>query len=88
LSSRRCEFEIISTILDLSKDGAKKTEILYKGNFSHTRLKSYLTYLINKDVLEEKTTQDNGQSSKYYLTTEKGKNLLQHINKTLSYLEE
>ena len=37
--------EIISKILDLSKDGAKKTEILYQGNFSYMQLKSYLNML-------------------------------------------
>jgi len=88
VNNRRCEFEIISTILDLSKNGAKKTEILYKGNFSHTRLKGYLTFLINKNFVEEKTIQDNGQSSNLYIITNRGKNLLIDINKALSHFDE
>ena len=31
---RRSEIEIIGEILQLTKDGAKKTEILYKSNMS------------------------------------------------------
>ena len=88
MKNRRSEFEIISIILDLSKTGAKKTEILYKGNFSHNRLKGYLTYLINKNFMEQKTLQDNGQSNSYYITTDRGKNLLIDINRALSHFEE
>lgn len=88
MNNRRCEFKIISTILDLSKNGAKKTEILYKGNFSHTRLKGYLNFLINKNFMEQKTIQDNGQSNSYYITTKRGKNLLIDINKALSHFDE
>jgi predicted transcriptional regulator len=88
VNNRRSEFEIISKILDISKYGAKKTEILYKGNFSHTQLTSYLTFLINKDILEEKTKNENGQNCKYYIITEKGIDLLGDINKTLSHLKK
>jgi predicted transcriptional regulator len=86
MNNRRSEFEIIGKILDLSKNGAKKTELLYKGNFSYTQLTGYLTFLVNKDILEERTVKDNGQTSRRYITTEKGQNLLRNINKTLSYL--
>ena len=88
LNNRRGEFEIISTILDLSKNGAKKTEILYKGNFSHNRLREYLTLLITKNFMEKKTIQDNGQSSNYFIITDRGKNLLIDINKALSHFDE
>ena len=86
MNNRRSEFEIIGKILDLSKNGAKKTELLYKGNFSYTQLTGYLTFLVKKDILEERTVKDNGQTSRRYITTEKGQNLLRNINKTLSYL--
>ncbi len=88
MNNRRSEFEIIGTILDLSKNGAKKTEILYKGNFSHIQLTDYLTFLIKRDVLEEKTIKDDEQNCKHYITTEKGKDLLGDINKTLSHLQK
>ena len=86
--NRRSEFEIIGTILDLSKNGAKKTEILYKGNFSHIQLTKYITFLVKRDVLEEKNIKYNEQNSKHYRITEKGKDLLGDINKTLSHLQK
>jgi len=88
MNNRRSEFEIISTILDLSKNGAKKTEILYKGNFSHARLKDYLTFLISYNFMEQKTIENNGQSNYYYIITQKGKNFLIDINRALSYFDE
>ena len=85
MENRRSEFEIIGKILDLSKNGAKKTEILYKGNFSYTQLTRYLTFLIKKDILVVKITKDDGYNSKSYKITKKGQDLLENINKTLSY---
>jgi len=88
LNNRRSRLEIINNILILSKNGAKKTEILYKGNFSYARLTAYLNYLINRDILEEKTINDNGSSYKYYIITQKGIDLLGNIDKTLSFLQK
>jgi len=83
LNNRRSEIEIISKILHLSKNGARKTEILYQGNLSYMQLQSYLSYLIEKNILEEKEIKDNGSSHKSYITTEKGCNLLSDIQKIL-----
>ncbi len=88
MNNRRSEFEIIGNILDISKNGAKKTEILYKGNFSYSQLTGYLTFLLKRNILEEKTTKDRVNNNKYYISTKKGKDLLGNINKTLSYLQE
>ena len=38
--------------------------------------------------MEQKTIQDNGQSNNYYITTNRGKNLLADINKALSHFDE
>lgn len=46
VNTRRSEIEIISKILDLSKSGAKKTEILYRGNLSYMQLQKYLPFLV------------------------------------------
>jgi predicted transcriptional regulator len=88
VNNRRSEFEIIGRILDISKNGAKKTEILYKGNFSYSQLTGYLTFLLNRKILEEKTTKNNTNNGKYYIITQKGKDLLGNINKTLSFLKK
>ena len=68
--------------------GARKTEILYQCNLSFTQLNSYLTFLIDKDILEEKTMSNYENSrDKFYRTTEKGYTLLEDINKVLYYFK-
>jgi len=79
--------EIISKILDLSKDGAKKTEILYYGNLSYMQLKSYLNFLIKNGILEEKEVKDNDNTHKLYKPTEKGLVFYSDIKKVLSHLD-
>ena len=87
VNNRRSEFDIINEILKLSKNGAKKTEILYQGNLSYVQLKNYLLFLIEKEILEEKIVKNGNGYSKIYHITEKGDNLLNDINKTLSYFK-
>ena len=86
VNNRRSELDIISKILDLSKSGAKKTEILYRGNLSYTQLQSYLPFLIEKDVLEERIVKNNGSSYRSYRITEKGLGLLQDIKRVYAHL--
>ena len=69
VNGRRSEFEIIKKILDLSKDGAKKTKLLYQGNLSYNQLKNYLLILVEKNILEINLVNDNGKSNKYYKLT-------------------
>ena len=87
-NKRRSEIQIIKEILDLSKNGAKKTEILYQGNMSFSQLQNYLSYLIEKKIIEENISyQQNGSRNKVYVTTKKGNDLLENINSLYSYLE-
>jgi len=88
LNKRRSGIEIIGEILDLSKKGAKKTEILYQNNMSFSQLQNYLSFLIEKNILKESfITNDNGIKSKVYITTEKGDGLLENINRLYTYFE-
>ena len=86
VNNRRSELEIIAEILTLSKEGAKTTEILYRGYLSYTQLKQYIPYLIERNIIEEQTINNSKGQSKIYVTTDRGQNLLVNINKTLSYL--
>lgn len=87
-NKRRSEIQIIKEILDLSKNGAKKTEILYQGNMSFSQLQNYLSYLIEKKVIEENIYyKENGSSNKVYITTKKGNDLLEDIKSVYSYFE-
>ena len=87
-NKRRSEIQIISDILCLSKNGAKKTEILYKNNMSFSQLNNYLSVLLDKNIIEEIITQNNnGKYNKIYRTTENGNDLLDDINKIMMYFE-
>ena len=87
-NKRRSEIQIIAEILDLSKNGAKKTEILYQNNMSFSQLQSYLSFLLEKNIIKESyITKDNGIKNKVYITTGKGNDLLEDINKLLMYFE-
>lgn len=85
-NNRRSEIEIIGEILTLSRDGARKTEILYQGNLSYTQLQGYLPFLLEKNILEESIADNNGNSYKLYKTTEKGLGLLQDIKRVYVHL--
>jgi predicted transcriptional regulator len=85
-NNRRSEIEIVSEILTLSRDGVKKTTILYQNNLSYTQLQNYLPFLLEKKFLEEITVEDNGNSYKSYKTTDNGLKLLEDIQKVISHL--
>ena len=85
-NKRRSGIEIIGEILSLSKGGARKTEIIYQCNLSFTQCINYLSFLLDKNILEEKIIVNNvGSKDKYFKTTDKGHTLLDEINKTLYY---
>ena len=87
VKNRRTGIEIIENILRLSHNGARKTELLYQGNFSYTQLQGYLAFLLENDILEEIVSNNNGRVNRIYINTEKGNNLLEDINKLLTYFE-
>ena len=87
INNRRSELEIIGKILTLSKNGAKKTELLYQGNFSYTQLGCYLSFLVEKNFIEENKIKNNGNSSKYFKSTDKGNIFLKDINKVIEHLQ-
>jgi len=87
-NKRRSELQIIEDILNLSRNGAKKTEILYQSNMNFSQLKNYLSVLLKNDILKENIiTNNNGKFNKIYTTTKKGNNLLEDINKINLYFE-
>ena len=80
VNSRRSELDLIGEILVLSKEGAKKTELLYQANLSYMQLQKYLPFLVEKNILEEHVVKNNGYLHRLYKTTEKGLDLLNDIN--------
>ncbi|MEM0466906.1 MAG: winged helix-turn-helix domain-containing protein [Candidatus Thermoplasmatota archaeon] len=88
VQKRRSEIQIIGEILDISKNGVKKTELLYQSNMSFTQLQQYLDFMIKKNILRENVViNHHGEPNKVYVTTPKGNELRTMIHKTLSYFE-
>jgi len=73
LKGRRGKLEIIAEILYIAREGVGKTEIVYKANLNFIRVKRYLSYLEEKGLIEN--------SSSEYKTTEKGKDFLRDYQK-------
>ncbi len=82
INNRRSEIEIINEILNLAKDGTRKTRILYQTNLSYTQLQVYLSFLLKSNILK----MENNNSVKTYKTTEKGLAVMENINKVLKDL--
>jgi len=62
---KRSRFEIIMDILKICMGGARKTEIVYRGNLNFKMLKKYLAELQKCGFIEERDglfyTTDNGR---------------------------
>ena len=76
---RRGGFEIIVDILTAAMEGAKKTEIVYKANLNFKRAGNYLSYLEERQLIENMGDE--------YRTTEKGKEFLRDYQKMMERLE-
>jgi predicted transcriptional regulator len=83
---RRSELDIITDILEMSKNGTSKTKILYTVNMSYSQLMNYLPFLIEKNVLEEILVKKDNKYSIRYKTTIRGIRLLDSAKKTLDFL--
>jgi predicted transcriptional regulator len=62
----------MADILEISKEGTLKTQIMYKANLSFTQLNDYLSFMVNNDLM----IQTNLEGREIYLITEKGSDFL------------
>jgi predicted transcriptional regulator len=62
--------DIAAAILEIAKDGAIKTRIMYSAFLSFPQLKEYLELLTEQGLLE------HNKEDKIYTTTDKGKRFL------------
>ncbi|UCE29919.1 MAG: hypothetical protein JSV85_02310 [Candidatus Bathyarchaeota archaeon] len=79
---RRDRLFIIAEILDIAKDGALKTQIMYKANLSFAQLNTYLNLLLETELLE--LTKRNRKS--IYQTTKKGVEYMQNYKEIIETL--
>lgn len=86
MAQKRNKIEIIYDILNSIKDKNNKikiTHILYKANLSHTKLKEYLTDLLDKELIEEFIE----KKQKYFRLTEKGQEYIQKLKQMKTFMK-
>ena len=74
---------IIAKILEITKKGARKTQIMYKANLSFTQLNEYLPYLLNKKLI---SLTCNG-NTEIYAITKNGIDFLKKHNELIKLLK-
>ncbi|MGB5099929.1 MAG: winged helix-turn-helix domain-containing protein [Methanothrix sp.] len=75
---KRNKHQIFSEILEICRNGANKTRIVYQANLNFKTANPYLKVLIEKHLI----TLDQGE----YQTTQEGMNLLESINQVTEKL--
>ena len=83
-SKRRDKLGIMAEILEIAKNGALKTQIMYNANLSFAQLSEYLEYMLKISLIERL----NAQGKEVYLTTEKGSDFLQRHCELTELLKE
>lgn len=84
-SKRRDKLSIMAEILEISKEGTLKTQIMYRANLSFAQLNDYLKFMLKTGLL--KKFRANGKD--VYVATEKGVDFLQrHFELTELLTEE
>jgi predicted transcriptional regulator len=77
----RERYKIIAHMLNIINDtgdrGASKTIIMYKAFLSYAQLKEYLSFLLEKGLVDEQTKTIHGNEKFVYNITRKGLRLLQ-----------
>jgi predicted transcriptional regulator len=81
---RRDRLHIIAEILEISKNGSLKTQIMYRANLSFAQLNEYLHLLLDIELLKE--SEENGKT--LYKVTRKGDKYLQNYYKIKELLEK
>ena len=68
----RSRLQIAADIIELAKDGTRKTRIMYLGNLSFDLLQRYLDLLLSFGLI-----QVQGANGRGYIATEKGRHFLE-----------
>jgi len=81
--TNRSRYTIISKILEICREGACKTKIVYKANLNFRTVNPYIDLLIKNDLI---VVVDG--NSRMYRTTKRGEVLIRNFNKMNSQLAE
>ena len=75
----RNKIEIIADILEVAREGAKKTHIIYRGNLSFKLANAYLKAVLKAGLIVL------NRKDRHYLLTEKGQVFLERFGKYCKY---
>lgn len=81
---RRDRLHIIAEILEISKNGSLKTQIMYKANLSFAQMTEYLDLLVDLELLQEIVENEK----RMFKATGKGDKYLQNYYKIKELLEK
>ncbi len=84
MNRRRSNIEIIAEMLRVGENGAGKTEIMYSANMSYAQIQKYLAFLLSHGFISKVHV---GNPAVTYRVTEKGGELLNHIDGIMEILE-
>ena len=76
---KRDKLEIARNILLICKDGAKKTEIVYKANLNFKNGEVYLKWLIDREIIMKE--------GRVFKITSKGAEMLSNLESASSFLD-
>jgi predicted transcriptional regulator len=79
----RSRIQIAADILQIAKNGSRKTRIMYQGNLSFDLLQKYLDMLVKHGLLEPR----GDSEKKSYAATEKGRRFLEDYYELQKYSE-
>jgi predicted transcriptional regulator len=80
---RRDQVSIIASILEISKEGALKTQIMYRAGLSFSQLNDYLLYLKGNGLISPSAVEDK----EGYIITKKGVDFLKRHHELIKLLE-
>lgn len=73
----------MAQILEITKEGTLKTQIMYKANLSFTQLNEYLQFMLINNLITRKTLEGRD----VYVITLKGSNFLQMYSELIQLLK-
>lgn len=76
----RSRIEIAANIIEIARNGSRKTRIMYLGNLSFDLLQKYLDMLQNFGLIQIRRDSDLT-----YIATEKGQQFLEDFNELRKY---
>jgi predicted transcriptional regulator len=80
---RRDKLFIIAEILEITREGSLKTQVMYRANLSFTQLNNYLNFMLKINLLE-KVRQNEKE---IYRATEKGTKFLERYREITDLLK-